>query len=73
MSSTSSQLNDHSIVLRAVIEDREVGRHDTIVEGLEHGNLDADAQRSMLLYWRKGLGKEMLAFFILGITVGVLR
>lgn len=72
MSSASCQLFDHSVALPSLAEDKQATKGETKASSLNDALPNAGVQGSMRSEWRHRLGKDMLAFFILGIVVRIL-
>lgn len=72
MSSALSQVNDHSIELPSLIEDNEAGRPQRKARSLEDGNPSVGTTGPLRAESQRAVGKDLLAFFILGIIVRTL-
>ena len=73
MPSVSSHCNDHSLTLHSLTQDEQARQGESKASSLHDALPSTGTKGPLRSEWRHTLGKDMLAFFILGIIVSITR
>lgn len=73
MSQDSSQLDDNGLVLPSLTEDKSAGQGESKERSMKGEVSSTEDQGPLRSERRHTLGKDMLAFFILGVVVRIPR